>query len=68
MGGRGENMCTRRLVGGGGVGATRDALARGVRAGAGAVNPGGGETAGVEGEKNVRLGFVAIGVPSSSKD
>ena len=27
----------------------------------------GGAMAGVEGEKNVRLGLVAIGVPSSSK-
>ncbi len=35
--------------------------------GAGAANPGGGAMAGVEGEKNVRLGLVAIGVPSSSK-
>ena len=39
----------------------------GGRAGAGAANPGGGVMAGVEGEKNVRLGLVAIGVPSSSK-
>ena len=67
MGGRGENICTSRLDGGGEVGATRETLARGGRAGAGAANPGGGENAGVEGEKNVRLGFVATGVPSSSK-
>ena len=67
MGGRGENICASRLEGGGGVGATRETLARGGRAGAGASNPGGGATAGVVGEKNVRLGFVATGVPSSSK-
>ena len=64
---RGENICTRRLEGGGGVGATREILDRGGRAGEGASNPGGGATAGVVGEKNVRLGFVATGVPSSSK-
>ena len=67
MGGRGENICTSRLEGGGGVGATSETLARGGRAGAGAESPGGVENAGVEGEKKVRLGFVATGVPSSSK-
>ena len=67
MGGRGENICTRRLEEGGGEGATRETLACGGRAGAGAANPGGGVMVGVEGEKNVRLGLVAIGVPSSSK-
>ena len=67
MGGRGENICTRRVEEGGGKGATRETLAGGGRAGAGGANPGGGEMTGVEGEKNVRLGLVAIGVPSSSK-
>ena len=33
---------------------------------AGPTRPGGGRTEGVEGEKNVHLGFVATGVPSSS--
>ena len=54
----------RRLEGGGGVGATREARSGGGRAGAGAASPGGGETAGVGGEKKVRLGLVVIGVPS----
>ena len=52
---------------GGGEGATRETLAGGGRAGAGAANPGGGEIAGVEGEKNVRLGVVVIGVPRLSQ-
>ena len=67
MGGRGENICTRRVEGGGGEGATRETLAGGGKAGAGGANPGGGEIVWLEGEKNVRLGLVAIGVPSSSK-
>ena len=56
MGGRGENICARRLEGGGGDGAVREALSSGGRAGAGGANganPGGGALAGVEGERRV---------------
>ena len=67
IGGRGENICTSRVEGGGGAGATREALSSGGRAGAGGDNPGGGETVWLEGEKKVRLGLVEMGVPSSSK-
>ena len=66
-GGKGREHVYKTLGGRWGAGATREALASGERAGAGAASPGGGEKAGVEGEKKVRLGFVATGVPSSSK-
>ena len=66
IGGKVENICTSRVEGGGGAGATREALSSGERAGGGD-NPGGGETVWLEGEKKVRLGLVEMGVPSSSK-
>ena len=64
MGGSGENILTRRDVGGGVAGATSDALSRG--GSAGAARPGGGRKEETGGEKKVRLGLVGIGVPSSS--
>ena len=64
MGGSGENILTRREVGGEGAGATSDALSRGESAGS--TSPGGGRKEATGGEKKVRLGLVGTGVPSSS--
>ena len=81
MGGRGENILTSLVVGGGSTGATSEARSVGGRAGRG--RTGGGATVlaeeaeegvgglGGRGElteaKRPRLGLGAIGVPSSSK-
>ena len=80
-GGRGENILTSLVVGGGGAGATNEARSVGGRAGM--ERPGGGarDVAGEAGEgagelggrevlmeaKRPRLGLGVIGVPSSSK-
>ena len=81
MGGRGENILTSLVVGGGGAGATSEARSVGGRAGR--ERPGGGATVlaeeaeegvgglGGRGElteaKRPRLGLGVMGVPSSSK-
>ena len=65
MGGRGENICTSRAVGGGRAGAVKVALSSGESAGS--TRPGGGRNEAEEGVRNVRLGLIEMGVPSSSK-
>ena len=54
IGGKGENILTKREAGGGGVGATRDVLSRG--GSAGAARPGGGGRKRQE-EKESAFGF-----------
>ena len=66
MGGKGENILTRRVAGGEGAGAIKDSLSGGARAGAGEARPGGGRKEETEGERKVRLDLVWMGVPSSS--
>ena len=60
--GRGENICTSRVEGGGGAGATREALSRGRRAAAGEDNPSGDEPVWLAEERKVRLGLVGCGM------
>ena len=54
-------MCTSRVEGGGGAGATREALSSGGRAGAGGDNPGGGRNSLVGGGEEGPLGFGGNG-------
>ena len=65
MGGSGENIWTSRDVGTEGAGAVKDALSRGESAGS--TRPGGGRNEAAGGVRNVRLGLIEMGVPSSSK-